>query len=221
MTEAFSFLKPVSGLPGFHPAWIPRIPGVDVLGDREFALRNLAPTHDHLVSEQFPEILSRHHAEQVHGREISLIAESSDAALITHPGADGLVTRLTGQLLAVYVADCAAIYLADPVKRAIGLLHSGKKGTELGILPHAVSLMKSEFGTNPADLVCLISPCIRPPDYDIDFAATIRQQAKDSGIRTVHDSQENTATDLTRHYSYRIEKGRTGRMLALLSMTEA
>ena len=47
------------------------------------------------------------------------------------------MTNVRGLCLGVYVADCCAIYLADPVKRAIGLLHSGKKGTELGIAPES------------------------------------------------------------------------------------
>jgi copper oxidase (laccase) domain-containing protein len=64
----------------------------------------------------------------------------------------------------------------------------------------------------------VVSPCIRPPDYDIDFAAIIRQQANELGIANFHDSCQNTATDLEMHYSYRIEKGQTGRMLALLAL---
>lgn len=220
MTEVFSFLEPVSELQGIHASWIPRLAGVDVLGDREFALRNLAPHHDRWISNEFPEISTRHHAEQVHGNEIAAITETSDRAIIQHAGVDGLITNLPNQLLGIYVADCAAIYLVDPVTRSIGLLHSGKKGTEGNILRQAVIEMQHRYGTNPGDLVCVVSPCIRPPDYDIDFAATIRQQAGELGIAKIHDLGENTASDLTRHYSYRIEKGQTGRMLALLSLIE-
>jgi copper oxidase (laccase) domain-containing protein len=128
------------------------------------------------------------------------------------------MTNLPGQLLAIYVADCAAIYLADPVTRAIALLHSGKKGTEGNILGEAVVQMTELYGTRPSDLVCVVSPCIRPPDYEIDFAATIRDQASELGIAQFHDSCQNTAADLSAHYSYRIEKGQTGRMLALLAL---
>lgn len=218
MTEAFLFINPISNLPGFHPAWIPRLPDVDVLGDRSFALANLAPHHDQIISDEFPEILTRHHAEQVHDNKVTVISSSADEKQ-QHPGADGLVTNLPGQLLAIYVADCAAIYLADPVTRSIGLLHSGRKGSELNILAEAVGKMTLNYGTNPADLVCVISPCIRPPDYETDFAATIRSQATALGIKNIHDTRENTASDLKKHYSYRIEKGQTGRMLALLALS--
>ena len=219
--EAFLFLKPLSDLPAFTAAWIPRIPDVDVQGDRDFALRNLAPHHDSVVGETFPEIETRHHAEQIHGRELVTVSGRSPDKLVIHPGADGLITNLPDQLLAIYVADCAAIYLADPVTRSIALLHSGKKGTEMNILSEAVRKMTENYGTDPADLICIVSPCIRPPDYDVDFAATIRSQADSLGIVNFHDTRENTASDLSVHYSYRMEKGRTGRMLALLSLSSS
>ncbi len=218
MTEAFLFLNPISGLAGFHPHWIPRQNRINVLGDREFALRNLAPCHDAIIAAEYPDIATRHHAEQVHGNSLAVISLPSEEKTILHPTVDGLVTNLPGQLLAIYVADCAAIYLADPVTRAIALLHSGKKGTEGNILAKAVAAMKSEYGTQPADLVCVLSPCIRPPDYEVDIATMIREQAAALGINHFQDSCENTAADLSRHYSYRIEKGQTGRMLALLSV---
>jgi copper oxidase (laccase) domain-containing protein len=218
VTEVFSFLDPIHELPGIRASWIPRQAGVDVLGDRDFALRNLAPHHDRWIADRFPEISSRHHAEQIHGHQIAAITETSDQATVRHAGVDGLMTNLPGQLLAIYVADCAAIYLADPITRAIALLHSGKKGTEGNILGEAVVQMTGLYGTRPSDLVCVVSPCIRPPDYEIDFAATIRDQASELGIAQFHDSCQNTAADLSAHYSYRIEKGQTGRMLALLTL---
>jgi len=218
VTEVFSFLKPVNELPGLQGSWIPRQVGVDVLGDREFALRNLAPHHDRWIAEVFPEISTRHHAEQIHDNQIAAITEIPEQAIVQHAGVDGLITNLPGQLLAIYVADCAAIYLVDPVTRSIGLLHSGKKGTEGNILREAVVEMQHRYGTQSSDLVCVVSPCIRPPDYDVDFAATIREQVGALGIEKFHDLGINTASDLGTHYSYRIEKGQTGRMLALLAL---
>ena len=218
MTEAFLFLDPISDLPGFHPYWIPRLGGVDVLGDRDFALRNLAPHHEAAFAAEYPDATTRHHAEQVHGNRIAVITSPSGETSLTHPDVDGLVTDLPNQLLAIYVADCAAIYLADPVKRAVALLHSGRKGTEGNILGQAVATMKSKYGTDAENLICLVSPCIRPPNYEVDIASLIHEQATALGIKNFHDSRENTAADLTRHYSYRMEKGQTGRMLALLSI---
>jgi hypothetical protein len=63
-----------------------------------------------------------------------------------------------------------------------------------------------------------LSPCIRPPHYEIDFAAKILRQCREVGVKEVHDCGVCTACDLQNYYSYRAEKGRTGRMLALLAM---
>ena len=78
--------------------------------------------------------------------------------------------------------------------------------------------MQREFGTQPSDLIVQLSPCIRPPAYEIDFAADIRAQALAAGVHAsnLHDSLQCTAADPARFYSYRREKGRTGRMLALM-----
>ena len=78
--------------------------------------------------------------------------------------------------------------------------------------------MREEFGIASGDVIAQLSPCIRPPHYEIDFAAEIVRQCRDAGIKEVHDSGVCTACDLQRYYSYRAEKGRTGRMLALLGL---
>ena len=78
--------------------------------------------------------------------------------------------------------------------------------------------MGEQFGSHAADLVVQLSPCIRPPHYETDFAREIGRQCRDLGVRAVHDSGVCTACDLDRYYSYRAEKGRTGRMLAFLAL---
>jgi copper oxidase (laccase) domain-containing protein len=130
-----------------------------------------------------------------------------------------LITNQRGVCLGIYVADCCAVYLVDPVRSAIGLVHSGKKGTELGIASKAIESMAEHFGSHASDLIVQLSPCIRPPHYEIDFAADIVRQCRELGVSSVHDSAVCTACDLDRYYSYRAEKGRTGRMLAFLTVT--
>ena len=158
-------------------------------------------------------------AEQVHGTAVACIPNAAQVlapdGLPVVPGVDGLLTNQPGLVLAIYVADCAAIWLADRASGAIGLLHSGKQGTAGGILENALALMAQVFGTRPGDVTAVLSPCIRPPDYEVDFAAQIALQAARAGIGEFHDSGANTAADISRFYSYRIEKGQTGRMMAL------
>ena len=78
--------------------------------------------------------------------------------------------------------------------------------------------MVERFGSNPAELIVQLSPCIRPPHYEIDFAAEIIEQCRAQGVLQIHDSGVCTACDLHRYYSYRAEKGKTGRMLALIGL---
>lgn len=156
-------------------------------------------------------------ARQVHGNEITVIT-SEIAANRCFEACDGLITNQRNICLGIYVADCCAVYLVERDARAIGLVHSGKKGTELGVVRSAISLMQKELGIAPTDLIVQLSPCIRPPHYEIDFAADIVQQCRDAGVKAVHDSGVCTACDPEHYYSYRAEKGRTGRMLALLGM---
>jgi copper oxidase (laccase) domain-containing protein len=67
-------------------------------------------------------------------------------------------------------------------------------------------------------MIVQLSPCIRPPHYEVDFAAEIIRQCRSMGIKEIHDSGVCTACDLRRYYSYRAEKGKTGRMLAVLGL---
>jgi hypothetical protein len=203
----------LSRLPGIRHAFICRVPGIDTKTDREKALARLAEYHAEARRELGFAVEPFGTAQQVHGSRVAVLkkAVSQEA-----PESDALITNLPGLCLGVYVADCCAIYLADPVKRAIGLAHSGKKGTELEIARHAVQTMVREYGSDPKDIVAQLSPCIRPPDYEIDFAAEIARQLRREGVEHVADCGANTAADLKRYYSYRIEKGRTGRLLALL-----
>jgi copper oxidase (laccase) domain-containing protein len=223
VTEALSFLNPINRLPGFRAGWIGRLDGVEVTLDRDETLARLRPVHESMVQRDHG-VGRWWRAEQVHGKEVGLVPGAelrlAGDGLPVVPGVDGLVTAAPGEMLGIYVADCGVIWLADRGTGAVGLLHSGKKGTELGILGEAVGLMARKFGTRPGDLVAVLGPCIRPPDYEVDFAAEIARQAGLAGIGEFHDEGHNTACDLDRHYSYRVEKGCTGRMLALILREE-
>lgn len=164
-------------------------------------------------------------AEQVHGAELAVVPEEGgedglvvgEGELIV-AGVDGLLTGEAGMVLGIYVADCAAVYLADRRTGAVGLLHSGRKGTELGIVPRAMARMEAEFGTQPEDVEAAVSPCIRPPLYEVDIAAEIGRQLREAGVPAgqVSESGICTGTAVGEFYSYRVEKGKTGRMLAIL-----
>ncbi len=154
-------------------------------------------------------------AEQTHGNKVAVIRD-----LLTRfcPLVDALVTNLLDLPLVIRVADCGPIYFYDPVKRVIALAHSGKKGTQLNILQRTIETMQTEYGSEPKDISVLLGPCIRPPHYEIDFAAEIAHQASAIGVVNFTDTGICTASNVERYYSYRTEKGQTGRMWAVLML---
>jgi len=195
--------------------FIQRIPGVDVRVPREEALSRLLPPHQACLAEAGVGEMTLATAGQVHGSRIARVDHSSRFPV---PDADGLLTTKRNLCLGIYVADCAAVFLVDRLAHGIALVHSGKKGTELGIAPAAVEALCQATGAAPADIIAQISPCIRPPHYEIDFAADIRRQLAGSGVQSIHDSGTCTASHPDTYYSYRREKGLTGRLLAFLAL---
>jgi polyphenol oxidase len=198
-------------------AFIERIPGIDVSADKAEVLRRLDAVHREARRKigigNWPLLT----AQQIHGDKIAVIDHTMNRDQ-EFAGCDGLITNQQKVALGIHVADCCAVYIVDPKTPAIGLVHSGKKGTELSIAGKAIQEMRNHFSSNPADLIVQLSPCIRPPHYEIDFAAEIVKQLRAAGVKQVHDSGACTACDTERYYSYRVEKGKTGRMLALLGL---
>ena len=80
---------------------------------------------------------------------------------------EGLITNIPGIVLATYYADCVPLYILDPVNKAIGLSHSGWKGTVNRIGENTLKLMNENYGTNPKDVICCIGPSICQDCYEI------------------------------------------------------
>lgn len=212
-TVPVQFFPALSEIGIVEHGFILRIPGLDVQTERQSALQRLEHYHRDQLATLGARSLKQ--AEQVHGSGVARIDVGS---AIRTEGVDGLVTADPEVVLGIYVADCCAIYLVDPVRPAIGLVHSGKKGTQQNIVASAVQNLRTNFGSEPEDLIAVLSPCIRPPYYEVDFAQSIVAQLRTENVNKIHDNQDNTGSDLDRFYSYRMEKGRTGRMLAYLAL---
>ncbi len=187
--------------------------------DKEGALQRLRPYHEEAQRALGMGCWPLVTAEQIHGTKVGLVDELTLRQPEHWPlaGVDALITGLPEVVLGIHVADCGAVFLVDPVNRALGLVHSGKKGTELGIVPFTMAMMEMAFGSRPRDLVVQLSACIRPPAYEVDFAAQILEQCRVAGVPTesIHDSGVCTSSNLNLYYSYRLEKGKTGRHIAM------
>jgi purine-nucleoside/S-methyl-5'-thioadenosine phosphorylase / adenosine deaminase len=198
-------------------AFVKRIPGIDVSHDKAEALKRLDKVHREIRNSlgmgDWPLLT----AQQIHGDKIAIV-DLPVAGDKEFAGCDGIITDQREIALGIHVADCCAVYIVDPKTPAIGLVHSGKNGTALAVVSKAIQQMRERFGSNAADLVVQLSPCIRPPHYEIDFAARIVEQCRGEGVTQIHDTGVCTACDIESYYSYRAEKGKTGRMLALLGL---
>lgn len=82
-------------------------------------------------------------------------------------GIDGLVTDISGLILATSYADCVPLFFADPVRKAIGSSHSGWRGTVGFIGEKSVRKMESQFKSNPEDIICVIGPSICQNCYEV------------------------------------------------------
>lgn len=80
---------------------------------------------------------------------------------------DGLVTNEKGVILCIITADCVPLFFIDPVKKAIGLSHSGWKGTKDRIGERTIELMNKEYGSDPSDIIAAIGPSICRDCYEV------------------------------------------------------
>lgn len=82
---------------------------------------------------------------------------------------DGLITNVAGITLVTFYADCVPLYLLDPVNRAIGLSHSGWRGTVNRMGKATVEAMRREYGTKPEDVIACIGPSICQDCFEVGF----------------------------------------------------
>lgn len=82
---------------------------------------------------------------------------------------DGQITDRPGVALVTFSADCTPVLLYDPVRRAIGAVHAGWRGTAQGITAKAVEAMVREFGCRREDIQAAIGPCIGKCCFETDW----------------------------------------------------
>lgn len=133
------------------------------------------------------------------GMEATAVGNAGIPAGPSETEADGMVTRERGVALGILTADCVPVYLFDPVRRAGGLLHAGRKGTRNGISGRAVALLESLFHTEPKDIHALIGPSAGPCCYEVSQELADNFRAAELPVEGRHlDLWEANATQLAR-----------------------
>jgi len=179
---------------------------------------------------------------QVHGNRVQVVTEAGQVE-----GYDAFVTNIPNLVLSATIADCTPVLLYDPVRGAVGAVHAGWRGTGAKIATKTVQVMQVNFGTRPADCWAYIGTCIGANDFEVDadvadhFAArhkrfvtkkekflvdlkaANRDQLLAAGLLAtqIECSPFSTVANNERYFSHRKERGKTGRMLAVIGLRDS
>jgi YfiH family protein len=178
------------------------------------------------------------HANQIHSANVSVIDQPG-----LYKECDTLITAEENLYLVISVADCLPVMIYDNQKKVIANIHSGWRGTQLGIAGAAVEKMRSRFGSLPEDMTVFIGPGISAENFEVGeevaelfeskyvkkknsqkYSADIKQcvydQLTDSGIlkQNIEISPYCTFSHKDYLHSYRRDRESSGRMFAVIGM---
>jgi polyphenol oxidase len=185
---------------------------------------------------------------QVHSDHVVVVKDDMAGQLL--PATDALVTQAGRVTLTLRFADCVPILLFDPVRRAIGIVHAGWKGTLNRIAGKTVQALATAFGSRVENVIAGIGPSIGPCCYEIgedvleqvratfsntdgllqmqpngrvhfDLWAANRRVLSDEGVRTIELGALCTSCHRDEFFSHRGEAGITGRFGAFLALSES
>ncbi|MCL2221319.1 MAG: peptidoglycan editing factor PgeF [Oscillospiraceae bacterium] len=176
---------------------------------------------------------------QVHGTHIR-VATIEDTGKLFKPNpheADGLITDSPCVALMVFTADCVPILLHDPIRKVIGAVHAGWRGTASNIAGEAIRKMETVFECKCSDIRAAIGPCISKccyetdsdvasalPDFSSKYGEKFMVDLKDanrrlldkSGVKNIEVSEECTSCKSDKYWSHRKTKGKRGTQAAII-----
>ena len=129
-------------------------------------------------------------SDQTHTTNVRLVTKEDAGNGVICPrdytDVDGLITNVSGMTLVTFYADCVPLYFVDPVHHAIGLSHSGWRGTVARMGKCTLEAMHNAFGTEASDVYCAIGPSICRSCYEVseDVADEFKKEL------TGHDAKE-------------------------------
>lgn len=176
---------------------------------------------------------------QVHSNRVIVVDHGG-----YHESADAMVTKEPGLALAIQVADCSAVLLADSTNRVIAAAHAGWRGAVSGIIKKTIEEME-KLGAEPGKINAYVSPCIGIREFEVgnevatqfpsefvdyehyekphvDLKGFIRNELleKKVDINAIEVDPHCTKTEPELFYSYRREKEKSGRMMGLIRINK-
>jgi polyphenol oxidase len=174
---------------------------------------------------------------QCHSNVVQIVNQAGD-----YESCDGLVTNATGLPLVITIADCMPIVLFDPKKAVLAHVHAGWRGSEGRITKKAVDIMEQQFGVSSRDIVAFLGPsagvccyevgrevsdAFAPEDSEmrngrifLDLKKANVSQLRQCGIQSanIEVSTQCTICGSDLFHSYRRDRERSGRMMAVVSL---
>lgn len=105
------------------------------------------------------------YTQQTHTTNVSIVTKEDRGRIL--PETDGMITNNPDVCLVTFYADCVPLYFVDPVKKVIGLSHSGWRGTVNKMANVTIEKMQKEFGCDPADILAAVGPSICQDCYEV------------------------------------------------------
>ena len=167
-------------------AWNKGDDPADVLENYTRMAKALGVDRDRMVASQ-----------QTHTTNVRLVTEEDAGKGVVrerdYTDVDGLITNVPDLTLATFYADCVPLYFVDPVKKVIGLSHSGWRGTVGKIGKVTVEAMKREFGSNPEEIYTAVGPSICQDCYEVseDVIVQFEEQFKKEDHKDLFYKKEN------------------------------
>lgn len=136
-------------------------------------------------------------SQQTHTANVRVVEEADRGRGFTRPlgwtDVDGLVTNVPGIVLATFYADCVPLFFVDPVKKAVGLSHSGWRGTVGKIGKVTVETMARQYGSRPEDILAAVGPSICQKCYEVseDVILEFRKNYREEFWDSIYYQKEN------------------------------
>ncbi len=209
--------------------------GLSVKDDEKNVLKNRELFFNVLRIEQSQVAISH----QIHGNNVLLVNEPGRTE-----GYDAQITNKKNIFLVVSIADCTPILIYDAINNVVAAIHAGWKGTVGKIVKKTLSKMQEHFGTKGEDCKAFIGACISYTNFEVgaevaehfdtslkrfdaekqkwfvDLKKANGNQLEDFGIlpENIEITEYCTVANNDLFFSHRKEKGKTGRMMAVIGM---
>ena len=177
------------------------------------------------------------YTKQIHSDIVNIVREPFNKVV-----GDGMITDKEGLFLGVFTADCLAVFLYSHSKRVIGVVHSGRRGSEKGVVKKAVMKICTSFNIKAEDIEALFGPSIGPCCYEVGVELLdrfrgeyfvekgkniylniwniVRDQLKECGVGKIFIPEICTYSRDDLFFSYRKSGERVGENLGIIGMTE-